>query len=264
MSSKTLAVLTSLLIFSQIAQAQSSTSASQQGTRDPQATAIVQAALATMGGSALLSTIHSSIVSGSTASSSAAQTEQSTFVWTYAGGEFRNENDATNGAHVLVSNAGAPEDFHAGMWSSVPSVVVRTNLPFHIPALVLFSDTASTEYSFAYLGAATVNGNSVVHIRAVDTSDIAGQLFTAQDWFFNVSTGLPVRVQFLVPISPQPKDSVAETIDFANFQLVNGILVPLQLDVTVGPLSFTSTVSSVTFNTSLSPNLFAPLTAGAQ
>lgn len=264
MSQKTLVVLASFLLFSQIAKAQSSTSASQTATRDPQAVAIIQTALAAMGGSGLVGTIQSSVESGNTANLSASDTNPATFISTYAGGEFREEVTASSGSHVLVSNAGAPQDFRDGSWQVQPPVVVRTNLPFHIPALVLFNDLANAGYSFAYLGATTLDGNSVVHIRAVDTSDLAGQLFTAQDWYFNATSGLPARVVVKIPTSAQPKDALPETIDFSNFQVVSGVLVPFQLAITVGPLEWVATASSISFNTNVDASQFAPSSGGAQ
>jgi hypothetical protein len=264
MSHKTLAVLTSLFLFSQIARAQSAISALPQATRDPQAVAIVQTALTAMDGSGLVGAIQGSVESGTTTDSSAPESSPATFISTYAGGQFREEVTSASGGHVLVSNAGAPQDYRDGSWQAQPSVVTRTNLPFHVPALVLSYDLNDSVYAFTYLGTTTVSSNNVVHIRIVDVSDLAGQQFTAQDWYFNSATGLPARVQFKVPTTPQPKDALPETIDFSNFQVVSGVLVPFQLAITVGPLNFLATASSVTFNTSINASQFTPSTGGAQ
>jgi hypothetical protein len=150
MSHKTLAVLTSLFLFSQIARAQSAISALPQATRDPQAVAIVQTALTAMDGSGLVGAIQGSVESGTTTDSSAPESSPATFISTYAGGQFREEVTSASGGHVLVSNAGAPQDYRDGSWQAQPSVVTRTNLPFHVPALVLSYDLNDSVYAFTY------------------------------------------------------------------------------------------------------------------
>lgn len=265
MTLKRLALLSSILVFSQIASAQSSTSpSSEQAKRDPQAVAVVQSAISAMGGTATIALMQSSVATGTSVDQSAQQNTPGSFTWTYAGSEFRNENNATTGSHILISNAGSPQDYENGSYVILPSVAARTNRPFHIPALTLFSEIANPSYSVVYVGTAALNGINVVHIRLRDESDIAGQLFTLQDWYFNSTTGLPSRVQFSFPTSPQPKDSLPETIDFSNFQPVNGILVPFQLSITLGPLDFVVTMNSVAFNTNMNPSLFTPSTGAAQ
>jgi hypothetical protein len=269
MALKQLALLTSVFVLSQAALAQSSTSpSSQQSERDPQAVAVVQTALAQMGGVAAMGAIQSSVVSGTSVDQpeqqNASQSLTWNFTWTYAGKEFRNENNATVGSHVLVSNGGSPQDFHNTAWGATVPTISRTNLPYHVPALVLFNELANLGYSFMYLGLTTVNGANVIHVQTRDDSDLTGHQFTAQDWYFDSGTGLPSRVAFGIPVSQKPTDSVQETMDFSHFQPVNGILVPFQLNVTMAQLVFLVTVSSAVFNTNMNPSVFTPSTAGAQ
>jgi hypothetical protein len=267
---KRLALLFCLLalVVSTIAQ-QTSTPSSSQGVRDAQAVAVVQSALGAMGGTATLAAIQNSVVTGTSVDQTTQQnasqsSSSSSFTWTYAGDAFRNEINAADGSHVLISNGGNPQDFHDGAWNGLPSVVSRTNLPYHIPALVLFAELSNPGYAFVFLGSTTVNGAAVIHVQTRDDSDLTGHRFTVQDWYFSSGTGLPSRVEVGIPVSQNPQESLHEATDFSNFLSVGGVLVPFQLTVTSAPYVSTATINSVVFNTNINANIFAPSTSGAQ
>lgn len=225
--------------------------------RDSQAIAVVQQSLATMGGAATLGQVQNSVVTGTSANQAAQQAATQSFTWTYAGNQFRLESSATSGSHVLVSSGGSPQDFHDGGWFIVSPVVTRTTLPYHIPALALFGEIQNSGYSFVFVGSTTLNGKIVIHIQTRDDSDQIGHLFTPQDWYFDPVTGLPLRVEFQMPRSQDPNDSWHASMDFSNFQNVNGVLIPFQLAVIEGPVSLVSTVTSATFNTNVTSTGFA-------
>ncbi len=235
-----------------------------QPVRDAQAIAIVQQSLVAMGGTAAIGQVQNSVVTGTTVDPTRQQAATESFTWTYAGNQFRLADSAATGSHVLVSSSGSPQDFHDGAWFSVSPVMVRTNLAFHIPALVLFGEMQNPGYSFIFIGAATLNGKSATHIQARDDSDTTGHLFTPQDWYFDPVSGLPLRVEYQIPISQNPDDSLRASMDFSNFQAVSGILVPFQLSIAEGPVSFISTVTSTSFNTTIDSSGFAPSAGGAQ
>jgi hypothetical protein len=262
---RTLAVALLLVFAPQGGFGQSQTTASpQQGVRDAQAVAVVQTALTAMGGTAVISQVQNSVVQGTSVDQPIQQNISQSFTWTYAGQNFRDENDATYGSHVLVSNSGSPQDFHDGAWNVVPAVLVRTNLPYHIPALVLSAELSNPGYTFVLVGATTLNSNNAIHIQTCDNSDLTGQLYTLQDWYFDPVSGLPLAVQFGIPVSQNPQDSLHQTMSFANYQAINGMLVPFQLNITMNQLSFVVTVSSAVFNANVAPSIFVPSTAGVQ
>lgn len=256
------AALLLLTAFVPVTLAQTQTSSQTVG-RDPQAVLVAQTALSAMGGPGVIGQIQNSTVTGTSLSQAEAESETRSFVWTYAGNEFRNENDAATGSHVLVSNSGNPQDYREGTWVTSPAALSRTNLPYHIPALVLFSELNNAGYSFALLGTKALNGVNAIHIQTRDDSDTMGRAYTSQDWYFNPSTGLPLRVEFQIPTDQNSKDSLQASIGFSNFRVISGVLVPLQLDIAEGPATCTATVSSVAFNANVDPNGFKSSTNGS-
>ncbi len=232
--------------------------------RDAQAVSAAQAALTAMGGASAISQVQNVVVSGTSIDQAGDQSTASSFTWTQAGAEFCYQTTSANGGHTLVSNGGYPQDFHAGAWILVPPVVVRTSLPYHVPALVLFNELANPGYAFILVGSTTINGKNAIHVLTRDDSDATGHSFTPQDWYFDASTGLPLHVSYQVPLSQNASDSLQESIDFAGYQAVSGIHVPFQLTITEGQSSFVTTVSSAAFNTSLGPSVFSPSEAQQQ
>ena len=65
--------------------------------RDAQAITIIQNALAAMGSVVVIGQVQNSITSGTSVDQPAGQSGAQSFTWTYAGSEFRNENDAATG-----------------------------------------------------------------------------------------------------------------------------------------------------------------------
>ncbi|HTV59349.1 MAG TPA: hypothetical protein VMJ93_10790 [Verrucomicrobiae bacterium] len=264
--SASLAFLFSVTVFTMNGNAQSAL----QPVRNPQALTLVAQSLVAMGGVGPLAQVQNSFVSGTSvvsaanADQAAQQTATTNFTWTYAGTQFRLEDTAATGSHTLVSNGGSPQDYHDGGWFIVPPVTARTNLPYHIPALALYEEIQSPGYSFIYVGATTLNGKTVIEVQTRDDSDLTGHSFTPQNWYFDPATAFPLRVEYQIPISANATDSLEASMTFSNFQTVSGIAVPFQLNVTDGPVSFVSTVTSATFNASVDPSGFAPSSGGAQ
>jgi hypothetical protein len=253
-----------LINLSAHAQQASTTSSPPQPVRDTQAITVVQQGLSVMGGTAAIAQVQNSVVTGTSVDPTTPETTPGNFSWTYAGNQFRLADSAATGSHVLVSSGGSPQDFHDGSWFSVSPILARTNLAYHIPALVLFSEIQNSGYSFIFIGSATLNGKAAIHIQSRDDSDTTGHLFTPQDWYFDPVTALPLCVEYQIPISQNPSDSLQASMSFSNFQAINGILVPFQLGITEGPVSFVATVTSAAFNTSISSSGFAPSAGDAQ
>ena len=251
---KRLAFLSGIFLFSFATRAQQTPSPAP--NRDPQAVAVAQQSLAAMGGALPVSQVQNSIVTGTSANQAAQQSATQNFTWTYAGNQFRLESSAASGSHVLVSSGGSPQDFHDRGWFIVSPVMTRTCLPYHIPALALFGEIQNSGYSFVFVGSTTLDGKIAIHIQTRDDSDLTGHFFTPQDWYFDSVTGLPLRVEFQMPTSQDPNDCWHASMDFSNFQAVNGVLVPFQLSIIEGPVSLVSTVTSATFNTNVDSSGF--------
>lgn len=235
--------------------------------RDAQAIATVQSAIAAMGGATAIGAIQSSIAQGTSVATSDTGSGTTNFTWSHSGQEFRYENDAASGGHIFVSNSGNPCDIQGGVVVASASRVARAALPFHIPGVVLLNELNNPNYTLTNAGATTLNGTSALHIQTADNSDSVGQIVTPQDWYFDPTTGLPLSVQYRIPSAGNLQSWLPGSISFANFQAVNGVLVPFQLTIQEGPPAppVVATVSSVAFNTSIaSTQCAAPSVGGAE
>lgn len=256
--------LTSQLVLAQ-APAPSPTPTQPPPVQDPQAIAAIQSAIAATGGIIAISAIQSSVAQGTSVVSPDDGSGTRTLTWSHSGQDFRYENDGTSGSHVFVSNSGNPCDIEGNIVVPSAAHVARANLPFHIPGLVLFNELNNPNYTLTYVGATSLNGTSAVHIQTADNSDSVGQLVTPQDWYFDATTGLPLSVQYRIPSAGNAQNWQPGSISFANFQTVNGVLVPFQLTIQEGPPAppIVATISSVAFNAAIaSTQCVAPAGVG--
>ena len=151
------------------------------------------------------------------------------------------------------------------MNTPVPYFVAQANLPYELPALVLLNELSNPNYTLSYVGTATINGNPAIHIHTCDDTDLVSYFVTPQEWYFDARSGLPVLVQYGLPKPRNMQTSWPVSTSYANYQVVNGILVPYQLTMNVGPVVEVATVSSVAFNRGLPSTQFqAPPAGGAQ
>lgn len=258
---KRLVLLSCLLVVTRSANAQVPSAVI---TRDPQALAAVQAAITAMGGAANLSQIRTAVVQGTSEPTSGGDTDSASFIWTWASGEFRMENQSAAGSHTTFSGHGHPVDVRDGTSMAMGQQLLRSELPFHIPALALATVLNNPDYSLAVIATTTVDGKSTLHVHASDDSDAIGQQVTPQEWYFDESSGLPVRVEYRFPFDGNPKHWILTAIDFANYQAANGTLVPFQLGFTVNGYSSLATVGSVIFNVGVAATEFDPASGSAQ
>jgi hypothetical protein len=80
---------------------------------------------------------------------------------------------------------------------------------------------------------------------------------TPQDWYFDLSSGLPLRVEFRIPANENAADLTKGSYEFSDFRLANGILTPFQVSFSQDrlPLRVIS-FESVTFNVGVPPSVF--------
>jgi hypothetical protein len=234
----------------------------QQGTRDPQSVTTIQNAIAAMGGAANISAIQSSVVTGDLVIGGD-QNDPVSFTWECSGSDFRYEIDAQDGGHALVSNEGKPKDLRGSAVVDASYQLARGTLPFHVPAVVLLAELNDSNYSLSFVETMILNGTPAVHIHTADNSDPVGQAVTQQDWYFDATTFLPLRVSFTVSGSGD-SDSWQETMDFSNWQTVSGVQTPFQLTLQLGPISEVATVSSVSLNPPINPSDFQAPSGGGQ
>jgi hypothetical protein len=227
--------------------------------------AVLQSAIAAMGGPSAISAIQDATVQGTLQNATGAAGQTIGFIWRTAGSEFRQEIQ-TNGAttRIYVSGHGSPRDLRRGTWVSLPYHESRAVLPYQLPAVVLLSELNSPNYTISYVGPVTINGNSVIQVHTCDESDFISHLVLPQEWYFDPASGLPVQVDFKIPSDTAANDPRSGSIQFSNFKIVNGIAVPFQLSLQEGSGSATAIVSSVQFNSSIPASDFDPPSGGAQ
>jgi hypothetical protein len=234
--------------------------------RDPQAIAVVQSAIAAMGGVGVASGIQDLTIQGTSTDMTGASGQTIGFTWRNSGVEFRQElQQAGTTVRISLSGHGTPRDFRNGTWESPPYHESRANLPYYVPIYVLFGEINNPSYTLSYVGSTTIGGRAAIQIHACDESDFFSHLVLPQDWYFDPVSGLPLQVNFKIPSDTDAATSQAGSIQFANFQSVSGVAVPFQITLQEGVVSSTQIVSSVQFNTGISPSEFdPPASAGAQ
>ena len=236
--------------------------------RDPQAVAAVQKAVSAMGGVAL-SQVHDASVRGTVQILSDSSAQSPSVLWEDAWGKgtptFRRESHVGSSASVLVSGNGQPVDFQDGVTTKVPQHVAFSCAAVHLPGIVLAAQLNNSVFSFKFLGTTAVNGVPAVHIQSALTTDPIASALSLQDWYFDPNSGLPLRVDYRVANSPDLLNPGIVSMQFASFQSVSGILVPFRLGETglEGEQDIV-TITSVTFNSGLSPSQFLPPTGAAQ
>jgi hypothetical protein len=196
-------------------------------TTDPQAVALLQAAITAMGGQSAAQSINSAVASGSNS------TAFHGFVWkdTFSGGqhEFRRElTDGTN-TRLLASGHGNPATGFNGKARKLYPHVAYAMWPLHLPIVILNNILQNPNYR-ATLGPQIIIGNSMCNqVLVKDQSNPVTTSLSVQRWYLDASTGLPVRVQYRIADAISVEDYETGYIDYSDFRSVSGVLVPFQL-----------------------------------
>jgi hypothetical protein len=236
----------------------SAQTASTAPTRDPQAVLAIQNSIVAMGGTSAIAAIQDSTVQGTQTYDSMPDRQPVAFTWKTSGDEYYSTAQDEYGVYSTVTGHGAPAELKNGKWSLRNSHMVSANLPFYMPILVLQAELQNPNYTFQLVGTSVVEGQQAIHVHAVDNSDSVGQLVTSQEWYFDPSSSLPVRLEYKSPSPGNPNYSVPASFEYRNFQVVNGVAVPFQLKIQDWQLHITVNVASVSFNSGLPSSTFDP------
>lgn len=220
--------------------------------RDASAIATISAAIAALGGQTAVSQINDSVATGTTTPQGQGS-QSGTFTWKTLGAEFRYETQIGSSAQIYVSGYGSPANSQNGTVASLPVHVALASPAFHLPALLLSRELNDSTYTLIAMGNTTLpNGQPVVQVRTISAAYPQYPPVTQQDWFFDPATNLPLRVAFSLPTTTSATDCTNSTADFAGYQDVSGILVPLMLVMTPeGSPSTTVSISTINFNVGL-------------
>ena len=221
--------------------------------RDASAVAGVAAAVAALGGTASLSAVQDATATGTFLEESGGAINASavigTFTWTYrfpapvpgaAGGnplpDFRVSTQDTKGRRTdFAGGAASPALMGTGKPSRLHQQVKVSALPFALPGKILLRVLSDPRYAITSAPAESINGIAAAHVRVAMGNDGAAASITAEDWFFDPSTGLPLRVSYFVP-SAYGNALVGrlQSVDYLGFGGSGGIAVASALLVRWG------------------------------
>jgi hypothetical protein len=229
-----------------------------QPRRDPQAVAVLQQAVAVLGGEAAYAQVRDAVTTGMIGAAPGSSARTGSFVWKVAGEEFRREFRSGSSEAVTVSGSGSPTHTRDGKSKRIAYHVVLASPPLHLPGLVLYRQLASREYSMKFIGTETVAGRAAVHIQTCLERTEVSTLITVQEWFFDAATGLPLRVEFRIPDTKIASDYIEAAAEFSDFRAVNGLLLPFRITSYHDKQLWTvAQVGSVAVNAGVNPAEFA-------
>jgi hypothetical protein len=235
------------------------TSAQNPPQSDPQALSLVSQSITALTGGTIISDVTLSgnaVWNNGTASASlkAKGTGESRFDIALGDGprsEIRNDRSSSALGEVL-----AP-DGSIFQWSLQNCMV---NAAWFFPHLSVLGITGDATLVFSYIGQENRSGEAVQHIQSYrysSTNTAAVQQWSAMDIYLDATSLLPTAFVFNT-YSTDGSQTIPVEIDFSNYQAINGIQVPFQIQRSVaGNLGLSFSVVSVQFNSGLSDSLFA-------
>lgn len=237
--------------------------------RDEQAIATIQAAIDAMGGSKAIAQVQTAVVQGSLAFVSGTSAPSGTFVmldqFTAQGHEFKDSFLSASTKQTLVSGHGTPGFAANGSVRQLTPAVTDSRLAVHIPAITLASILANAGYSITSVGTATLNGQTAIRIHMHIDSDLVQQTLSVQDWYFDASSGLPLRVEYRVPDTDSVLNFSSVAAQLSDFRVVQGITTPFHIAASLdGKPHSVLSVSSVSYNKSVLSSDFDLPVGGAQ
>ena len=223
--------------------------------RDPQAIALVEQALAALGGADAQQTVRTAVIRGTM--QTADSPDASSFLWEddLSGKvpEFRKEIRSGNSVHVFISGHGEPAHQKNGRLRKLARQVALAVPPLYLPGVILAGQLRDQSRSFQF-----VNDNSgFSHVRTAWNFGSATAFNYPQDWYLDPSTKLPVRVQYMVPSTQMLGHMEPASMDFSDFRVISGIAVPFKIiGHGAGQQARTFAVTSVQTNTIIGPTHF--------
>ena len=236
-------------------------SGSLNSSENQQAEVVLNSALSAMGGQALWAAISDATVSGTCESAGVDGTNSgaaSPFLWINAQDQFRYENGPSDNLTIMLSGHGKPLMVFPTQTQSLTYETAEFQKPFHLPGLVLQSTLNDQNYQLVLVGNENTSGTATIHVRILHRLFHIMQPGSRQDWWFDASTFLPLKVTFKVP--GQAVESYMDvTYTFSGWSAdVSGLMVPHQILITneFGADAQTCTVLQLKINTQPAASLF--------
>jgi hypothetical protein len=233
---------------------------------DAQALALAAKSIAALTGGSVISDVT---LTGSVISVAGSDNETGS-VTLLAKGTSESRINATlgtgNRSDIRNTLTGTPE----GAWINTSAVSTHyashncwTDAAWFFPALSSLSQTENPKFVFSYIGEEQRNGLPVQHIQAYQLS-AAGltnspvPTLSKLDFYLDPKSYLPLAVAFNSHTDQDMNTNIPTEIDFANYQSVNGIVVPFHFQrILNGTVILDVTVTNAVFNTGLADSFFS-------
>lgn len=238
----------SILLFASLFAAQ------QPPQRDPQAVAILQQALAAMGGSVPKDSVATGtviLVAGST-------TENGTIrILTRGWDQSAEQLQMPSGNRTVVYSRGFGNEVHGATATSLQLELVATSQSPVFPLAILAGALSNSDVALQYLGLEALGGSSAHHIRFWNTFASNPKLqpfaeFTAKELWIDAATGLPRKLFYYRRAARGAAPRIPLEVFYADYRNVGGVLYPFLIKKSLnGTPWITITLGSVVFNAGL-------------
>jgi hypothetical protein len=163
-----------------------------------------------------------------------------------------NRSEILNGANQSAGPQGEWID-SGGNPHLYSSFNCMTDASWFYPAFSSLAFTSNPNQVLSYVGAETLNGESVQHLQ----STWNGSALTTMDFYLDASTYLPVAVNFNIHPDNDSSTNISVQVLFFNYQNVTGVLIPFHVqELLNGTVLLDATATSAVINSGLSDNLF--------
>jgi hypothetical protein len=159
------------------------------------------------------------------------------------------QTGTTLGKWVVQSGASGKFAFHN----------CQTDAVWFFPALTSLG--GGSNVVFSYIGQESRNGVNVQHIQSYIYQPSQGpqsvQQLSEMDFYLDATTVLPIAITFNAHPDTDASSDVPIEIDFSNYQVVNGVLVPMHIQKFLqGTLAIDLMVGTAAFNTGITLSNF--------
>jgi hypothetical protein len=217
-----------------------------QATKDPAAVSAINTALTSMGGQPAFAAIQDAVITAQ-AQDADGQPTSPQFTWKSIGVSLRTETTSPDGNTITTAQGGAGylED-SSGAVSSMDQRLANSIFPHHLPGVILLYLLNAPDRSLSVISDTGATQN-LVHVQSVQIlSDQTTVSETQQDWYIDMNTGLPTRVDYVIP--GQSGSDATGTVQFTSWQKTATVLIPQVLQDVQG----TILVGTPAFNQGLS------------
>jgi hypothetical protein len=226
--------------------------------RDPQAVALLQAAVGAMGG--VVPT--DSVATGNIVTVAGSLTSTGTIRILTRGSDQSYDEIQTSSVFALVYSRGRASSITGGSLTGLPIDLAITTQSVDFPLPLFAGALANSDTAFKYIGLETLNGTSIQHIQFWNTFASIPDLqslasSSLRDVWVNTSSGLPLRVSFKRRSSNAPSQSTSVDVSLSDYRNINGVLYPFSIQVALNGTPWaTITIQNVTLNNGLDDTSF--------